>query len=182
MFNLSHARYLYNCFIIVRLVAEIDDVLGSRVSVRSEDINQLKYLEQVSKEAMRLHPPQPAITRMTNEAITLGGLHVPAKTSVMLDAHVLHHHSKYWDDPEKFDPDRFAPSNQDKVTHYAYIPFSLGRHSCIGMRFVELETKVLIARLLQTFKLKLLPGQDLKEVEHMTLRPKNGVQCTITLR
>ena len=163
-------------------MAEIDEVLGSRVFVRSEDISKLKYLEQVSKEALRLHPPQPAITRMANEAVTLGGLHIPAKTSIMVDAYVLHHNPKYWEDPEKFDPDRFAPSNQHKVAHYAYIPFSLGRHTCIGMRFAELETKILIARLLQMFKLKLVPGQNLKEVEHMSLSPKNGVQCTITLR
>ena len=163
-------------------MAEIDEVLGSKVSVTSGDLGQLKYLEQVSKEALRLHPPQPAITRMTNEAITLTGLHIPAKTSVMVNAYVMHHHTRYWDNPEKFDPDRFAPSNQDKVSHYAYIPFSLGRHTCIGMRFAELETKILIARMLQMFKLKLLPGQDLKCVEHMTLTPKNGVQCTVTLR
>lgn len=119
---------------------------------------------------------------MTNEAVTLGGLDIPAQTSVMVDAYVLHHHAKYWEDPEKFDPDRFAPANQDKVAHYAYLPFSLGRHSCIGMRFANLETKIVIARLLQVFKLTLVPGQDLKQVEHLSLTPKNGVQCTVTLR
>ncbi|KAJ7326009.1 hypothetical protein OS493_028731 [Desmophyllum pertusum] len=155
-----------------RLVAEIDEVLGSRCAVKYEDLGKLKYLDQASKEALRLHPPKPAITRMTNEKITLGDYHIPAKTSIMVDAHVLHHHIRYWDDPEKFDPDRFAPSNQSKVEHYAYIPFSLGRHTCIGMHFAHIETKMLMARLLQTFKVKLLPGQDLKQVEHLTLRPK----------
>lgn len=176
------AGILSNPEVEERLVAEIDEVLGSRVFVRSEDISKLKYLEQVSKEALRLHPPQPAITRMTNEAVTLGGLDIPVQTSVMVDAYVLHHHAKYWEDPEKFDPDRFAPANQDKVAHYAYLPFSLGRHSCIGMRFANLETKIVIARLLQVFKLTLVPGQDLKQVEHLSLTPKNGVQCTVTLR
>ncbi|XP_078380469.1 cholesterol 24-hydroxylase-like [Oculina patagonica] len=165
-----------------RLVAEIEEVLGSRCSVKYEDLGKLKYLEQASKEALRLHPPQPAITRFANENITLGGYHIPAKTSIMVDAHVLHHHIRYWDDPEKFDPDRFAPSNHEKVEHYAYIPFSLGRHTCIGIHFAQIQAKMLIARLLQTFKVQLLPGQDLKQVEHMTLRPKNGVRCTLTLR
>lgn len=165
-----------------RIVAEIDEVLGSRCAVKYEDLAKLTYLEQASKEALRLHPPQPAVTRMTNENITLGGYHIPAKTSIMVNVHVLHHHVKYWDDPEKFDPDRFAPSNHEKVEHYAYIPFSLGRHTCIGMHFAQIQAKMLLARLLQTFKLELLPGQDLKEVEHMTLRPKNGTRCTLTLR
>lgn len=166
----------------LRIVAELDEVLGSRCSVHYEDLARLKYLEHASKEALRLHPPQPAITRMANEEITLGGYHVPANTSIMVNAHVLHHLTRYWDDPEKFDPDRFAPSNHENVEHYAYIPFSLGRHTCIGMHFAQIETKLLIARLLQTFKVNLLPGQDLKQIEHMTLRPKNGVKCALSLR
>ena len=180
--NLWEACAYFSSFLFFRLVAEIDEVLGSRCAVNYEDLGKFKYLEQASKEALRLHPPQPAITRMANEKITLGGYQIPANTSIMVDAHVMHHHMRYWDDPEKFDPDRFAPSNHEKVEHYAYIPFSLGRHTCIGIHFAQIQSKMLIARLLQTFKVKLLPGQDLKQVEHLTLRPKDGVRCTLTLR
>lgn len=165
-----------------RIVAEIDEVLGSRCSVRYEDLARLKYLEQAIKEALRLHPPEPAITRMANESMIMGGFHIPAKTSIMVNAYVLHHHSNYWDNPEEFDPERFATCNLENVEHYAYIPFSLGRHTCIGIHFAHIETKLLIARLLQTFKFNLVPGQDLKQIEHMTLSPKNGVRCKLSLR
>ncbi|PFX33651.1 Cholesterol 24-hydroxylase [Stylophora pistillata] len=165
-----------------RIVAEIDEVLGSRCAMRYEDLARLKYLEQASKEALRLHPPEPAITRVANESMTLGDYHIPARTSIMVNAYVLHHHSNYWDNPEEFDPERFSASNQENVEHYAYFPFSLGRHTCIGIHFAHVETKLLIARLLQTFKFNLLPGQDLKQMEHMTLSPKNGVRCTLSLR
>ena len=166
----------------LRIVAEIDEVLGSRCSVRYEDLARLKYLEQAIKEALRLHPPEPAITRMANESMIMGGFHIPAKTSIMVNAYVLHHHSNYWDNPEEFDPERFATCNLENVEHYAYIPFSLGRHTCIGIHFAHTETKLLIARLLQTFKFNLVPGQDLKQIEHMTLSPKNGVRCKLSLR
>lgn len=163
-------------------MAEIDEVLGSRCAMRYEDLARLKYLEQASKEALRLHPPEPAITRVANESMTLGDYHIPARTSIMVNAYVLHHHSNYWDNPEEFDPERFSASNQENVEHYAYFPFSLGRHTCIGIHFAHVETKLLIARLLQTFKFNLLPGRDLKQMEHMTLSPKNGVRCTLSLR
>ena len=112
----------------------------------------------------------------------LGNYLIPSKTSIMVNAYLMHHHVRYWHEPEKFDPDRFESYNHEKVEHYAYIPFSLGRHTCIGMHFAHFETKVLLVRLFQTFKLKLIPGQELKRLEHMTLRPENGVVCTLSVR
>jgi len=97
-------------------VAEVDEVLGSRRYVTSEDLAKLTYLDQALKEALRLHPPQPAINRITTEETKLGDYVVPAGTSIMCDAHVLHHNPKYWNDPDKFDPDRFSPENKSKVT------------------------------------------------------------------
>lgn len=165
-----------------RVISEIDDVLGSRPSVEYEDLGKLTYLDQVMKEALRLHPPQPAITRVTTEETRLGDYVIPAKTSVMVDAYVLHHHPAYWHDPEKFDPGRFEPTNRERLNHYAYFPFSLGPHNCIGLYMAQFETKLVIARVLQTFKIHLAPGQNLKVMEHITFRPKDGLRCTLSLR
>ncbi|XP_048588147.1 cholesterol 24-hydroxylase [Nematostella vectensis] len=165
-----------------RIVAEVDEVLGSRQHVTQEDLNKMKYLDQCMKEALRLHPPQPAVTRTTKKETKLGNYVIPAGTSVMCDVHVLHHHPKYWDDPEKFDPERFNDENKLKVEHYAYFPFSLGPHNCIGTQFAQLETKLVLARTFQTFKMTLVPGQELKAVEQMTTRPKDGVRVHLELR
>lgn len=165
-----------------RAVEEVEEVIGSRQYITYEDLAKLKYLDQTIKEALRLHPPQAPISRITTEDTDLGGFMIPAGTSIMCDVHVQHHNPAYWDEPEKYDPERFSEENKSKIDHYAYFPFSLGPHNCIGMNFAQFETKVILARLLQTFNLDLLPGQTLESVEQMTIRPKDGVLCTLTLR
>lgn len=107
--------YILSNIVSIRVVAEIDEVLGSRRYVTSEDLTKLTYLDQTLKEALRLHPPQPAINRITKEETKLGDYVIPAGTSIMCDAHVLHHNPKYWDDPDKFDPERFNAENKSKV-------------------------------------------------------------------
>ena len=168
--------------VVNRAVEEVEEVIGVRPYVKYEDLAKLKYLDQTIKEALRLHPPQPAVTRVTKEDTELGGYTIPAGTSIMCDVHVQHHHPAYWDEPEKYDPERFSEENKRKIDHYAYYPFSIGPHNCIGMSLAQFETKVILARLLQTFKFELLPGQTLKSVEQMTIRPQDGVRCTLTLR
>ncbi|KAK3744358.1 hypothetical protein QZH41_016489 [Actinostola sp. cb2023] len=165
-----------------KVIDEVDEVLGSCQFVTSEHLSKLVYLDQTIKEALRLHPPQPAINRITEKDTKLGDYIIPAGTSVMCDVHVLHHNPKYWDDPEKYDPERFNAENKSKIEHYAYFPFSLGSHHCIGMTFAQVETKLVLARIFQTFKLKLTPGQELKAVEQMTVRPKDGVRVTLEMR
>jgi len=70
----------------------------------------------------------------------------------------------------------------DFRSHYNYFPFSLGPRNCIGQNFAQIEAKVLLSRFLQTFKFSLVPGQSRQVLERVTLRPKDGVMCTLIKR
>ena len=138
------------------------------------------------KETLRLHPSVSGFSRVIDKDDELGGHFIPAGTLINLLPYALHHNPKYWDDPEKFDPERFSAQKDDDDAGYhrfAYFPFSLGPRHCIGQTFAEFEGKVLIARFMKSFKFKLVPGQNFGyEDPKTTLSPKDRIRCILTLR
>ena len=160
-------------------------MLGSRQFVEYKDLGNLQYLGQTLKEGLRLHPPVSGATRVTTKDEILGGYLIPAGTSVNISWYILHRLSEAWQEPKKFDPERFSPEakSQTRAQQFLFFPFSLGPRTCIGQTFAQFEARVLMARLLQEFELTLLPGQnEVKHEERLTLRPKGGVLCTIKRR
>ncbi|XP_068683849.1 cholesterol 24-hydroxylase-like [Montipora foliosa] len=168
-----------------RIVQEICSVLGCRPFVEYKDLGNLQYLGQTLKEGLRLHPTATATSRITTRDENLGENFIPVGTTLTFSWYILHRLPELWPEPEKFDPDRFSSDakNSSSGLGSAYFPFSMGPRSCIGQTFAQFEARVLMARLLQEFKLTLLPGQ--KEIQHeerLTMRPKGGVLCVINRR
>jgi cytochrome P450 len=125
-----------------------------------DDRNEVPEIEWFFKEAMRLHPPVPFVPRRTVTEVELGGYQIPAATPISLSAMAIHRLTEYWQDPETFDPDRFAPDRaEDKAHSHVYFPFSGGAHTCIGMHFAGLMTKAIVMELLNRYRLVPLPGQ-----------------------
>lgn len=176
---------MVSCF-LRRLAQEAADVLGSRQFVAYDDLGKLHYTSLVMKETLRLHPSVPGFTRVIDKDDELGGHFIPAGTLINLLPYALHHSPKYWQDPERFDPERFSvQKGEDEAGYprYAYFPFSLGPRHCIGQTFAEFESKVLISRFMKSFKFKLVPGQDFRyEEPKTTLSPKDRIRCILTLR
>ena len=173
--------YLFN--FLGRLVQEIEAVLGSRQFVEHKDLGNFQFLGQTLKEGLRLHPPVTSTTRLTTKDENIGGYVIHTGTSVNFSWFVLHRCAEAWEEPEKFNPDRFSPEVKNPFQHSFFFPFSLGPRTCIGQTFAQFEARVIMARLLQEFELTLLPGQnELKHEERLTLRPKGGVLCTIKRR
>jgi len=108
-----------------KLHEEVDEVLGNGNEVTSEMLSELKYLDMVLKESLRIRPSVPFIGRLLTEDIVVNGVAIPAGTNVDIHIYVLHHHPDHWTEPEKFDPERWAPGTEDKDP-YLYIPFSAG--------------------------------------------------------
>ncbi|XP_068729246.1 cholesterol 24-hydroxylase-like [Montipora capricornis] len=165
-----------------RIVQEINCVLGCRQFVEYKDLGNLQYLGQSLKEGLRLHPTVNGTSRIATKDEMLGEHFIPAGSSVTLSWYVLHRLPELWPEPEKFDPDRFSPDakNSSNSLGSAYFPFSMGPRTCIGQTFAQFEARVLMARLLQEFKLTLLPGQnEIQHEERLTMRPKGGVLCLI---
>ena len=170
--NLSCFFFVVVVFLMsFRIVQEIEAVLGCRQFVEHVDLGNLQFLGQTLKESLRLHPPVSGTTRITTKDENIGGYPFPRGTIVKISIFIMHRHSEAWQEPEKFDPDRFSP---------AFCPFSLGPRTCIGQTFAQIEARVFMARLLQEFELSLCAGQDeMQHEERLTLRPKGGVLCTL---
>ncbi|KDR12227.1 cytochrome P450 4C1-like isoform X2 [Zootermopsis nevadensis] len=156
---------------------------GSDRSPTMKDLNEMKYLERVIKETLRLYPSVPGIGRVLNEDVKMGEFIVPAGSTVHLHIYFLHRNPDQFPDPEKFDPDNFLPERTSKRHSYAYIPFSAGPRNCIGQKFALLEEKTVLSYILRHYKLRSLDKrEDVALLSELVLRPENGVRLGLSLR
>ncbi len=154
-----------------RAVAEIERVTGGG-PLLPEHIGQLAYVRQVFQEGMRLYPPVPIIARVAARPFTLAGRQVPTGSMVYLPIYALHRHTALWEQPETFDPDRFAPEAAKQRHRYAYMPFGAGPRICIGSAFAMMEGVAILATLLRAVRLESLADKPPKPRMRLTLRPE----------
>nr|ACN69111.1 cytochrome P450 3A96 [Equus caballus] len=112
---------------------------------------QMEYLDMVLNESLRLFPVAGRIERTCKKDVELGGVFIPKGTVVMVPSFVLHRDTELWPQPEEFHPERFSKENKDSINLYIYMPFGNGPRNCIGMRFVLMNMKVAVVRVLQNF-------------------------------
>lgn len=163
-----------------RLAAEVAQLEGRAPSLA--DLPKLTYTKQVMEETMRLYPPAWAVGRQTIEDDEIGGYRIPKKTDVMLFPFATHRDPRFWDNPEGFDPDRFLPENVAKRHKFAFFPFAAGPRMCIGSAFAMMEMQLVLARVIQRFRVDLIGGQQVIAEPRVTLRPKNGLRVTLKNR
>lgn len=142
-------------------------------------IERLPLTLRVPKEALRLYPPVPVITRLSTENLNLAGIHVPKGSLIVIPIFALHRHRRLWDDPDRFNPDRFLPENEDKYPRTQFMPFGYGPRICIGSAFALIEAAAILATLLQSVRFE-WDGQHVPEpVSRVTLRPKGGMPLIV---
>jgi len=162
--------------------AEVTAVLASANRPPTlEEINQLTYLDNVIKEALRLYPPIHAGNRHAAADMDVNGYRVTKDTRVMVSIYLAHRDERYWDDPNQFCPHRFdhTQEEQGKRPSLTYVPFGGGPRNCIGAAFAQVESKVVLARILQRFDLELLNGDKIKPHMGATLEPHPGVDMRV---
>ena len=164
-----------------RLYAELDAVLGARPPT-AEDLPKLVYLRRVIDETLRLYPPAPTMLRTTLAEDIVCGRRIPRKAIVGVLPWVVHRHRKLWRDPDSFDPDRFSQDQAASRSRYAYIPFAIGPHVCIGASLALVEIMVAMAVCAQRFRFRLAPGQRIEPIGWTNLHPKGGIRMTIEPR
>ncbi|KAI8149550.1 cytochrome P450 [Fennellomyces sp. T-0311] len=119
----------------------------------TDQISQLKYMNQVLKETLRKYPPVKILTKYCKkECVVSGGYRIPKGTFCQVNTYSMHHNTEVYPDPEKFDPERFTPEEEQKRSRFAWLPFSTGPRACIGMAFALQEAKVVLAMFLHRFK------------------------------
>lgn len=144
-----------------KLHQEIDKILQeTNGHVTYDAINRLEYLDAVIKETLRMYPTNSLLERVCVKDCKLpptlpGEKPFTIKKDMVLWVPVfsIHHDDKYYDEPEKFCPERFIDNTTYENSPY-YVPFGLGPRMCIAKRFATLEIKVLLFHLLARCELR----------------------------
>ncbi|UTT50523.1 cytochrome P450 [Rhodococcus gordoniae] len=122
--------------------------LGDR-PLRANDIEHLPCTVQVIHESLRMCPPGATTGRMAMQDVEVDGYRIPAGTNTVVGIYALHRDPALWDEPEKFDPERFAPGRPGNRLRRQYLPFGGGPRTCIGDRFAMLEATLGLASIVR---------------------------------
>ncbi len=161
-----------------RLHAEAVEVLGDRLPVY-EDLRRLTYTAMVVEEVMRLYPPVWILTREAQQDDEIGGYHVPAGADVLVCPYTLHRHKAFWDEPERFDPDRFNPRRTGDRPRYAYIPFGAGPRFCVGNSLGMMEAVFVLAMVSRDLQLVRDPDYEVVAEPMLSLRIRGGLPMIV---
>jgi cytochrome P450 len=163
-----------------RLEREVLGVTGG-APVDAAHVEQLVLVQQVLKESMRLYPPVPIMSRQASAATTIEKLAVEPGMSILMPIYAIHRHARRWENPDAFDPARFAPENESRIPRYQYMPFGAGPRVCIGMSFAMMEATAMLATLLQHARFETVEGEEPVPVARVTLIPRDGMKLRVTL-
>ncbi len=158
-----------------RILADLCDELSGKLrgdAPSFEDLASLPLLDRVVKESLRLFPPAPLNHRITARDSELGEYRIPAGTEVLSSIYHTHRMPDLYPEPLRFRPERWQKSDPGP---YGYNPFSAGPRMCIGATFAWFEIKIVLALLLQRFRLELVPNQRIDRYFGITLAPSPRV-------
>jgi cytochrome P450 len=171
-----------NPAIAARLHAELDAVLPRDQAVALEHLKRLPYATRVIQEVLRLYPPSPLMPRDVVGEQTLGGVCLPPGTTVLLFPYATHRHPDFWENPARFDPDRFLPEREAARHPFAYYPFGGGQRVCLGNSFAMLEAQIFTASIARRYQLRLVPGHRPEIEAAGTLGIRNGLPMRVARR
>lgn len=156
-------------------VREESRALGT-TALAFDDMERLEGLTWVMKETLRRYPPLPVIPRVATEAFDFDGYHVPKDAMVVISPIHTHHMHAWWDEPRRFDPERFSPARAEQERHsHSWVPFGGGPHMCLGFRFAELQVKALMHQLLQRFRVSVPEGYEMPVQQAPISKPRDGL-------
>ncbi|KAK3931771.1 putative cytochrome P450 CYP44 [Frankliniella fusca] len=164
--------------------AEVRNALPDpKMPVTSEVLGNLPYLKALVKESFRTLPNGTDISRILEKDLILSGYHVPAGTHVNLNMLVNFKSEKYFQEPEKFLPERWLRGEAGhSIDPFVLTPFGHGTRTCAGRRFAEQDLYVFLVKILRNFKLKYPSGAKLNGVYHTLIFPDGPVRVRFEQR
>jgi cytochrome P450 len=164
-----------------RLHAEID-AAPDMATPNLAQMESLAYTQQVVNEALRLYPPGWLLSRRTIEADVLGGYEIPAGANVLLPLYLLHRDGRFWKDPERFWPERFAPEHEAERPRFSYMPFAAGPRHCIGETFALYEMLMHLYKVARRYRLTYVPDKPLELEAQINLRTLHPLHMRLERR
>ena len=140
-----------------------------------DDLPALDLTRRVLEESMRLYPPAYAVPRTATEDVEVGGYVIPAGADVVIWIHHVHRDGRWFEDPERFDPDRFLSERKKALPQCAYLPFGAGQRACIGKQFAMMEAQLILARVLRAWRFDPDPAHVVRPRLAVTMSPRGGL-------
>lgn len=170
-----------------RLRAEADDVFGPVGASPAPDettLARLDVAERTMRETTRLHPAGVLSPREAAEDVVVGGYRIPRGTLILWSAHLAGRDERAWEDPLRFDPDRFLHlgDEQRALADIAWVPFGRGARNCIGFALVQMELTLVIARLAQRLDIEAVTTTKPPAVGMVVNRPSGGAPMRVAAR
>ena len=162
-----------------RVRQEFYSVLGE-ASLSHAEVLKFEFTTQVIYEALRLYPPFWMIDRFAVSDDRVGDLVIPAGSTVIVYVYGAHHAPRYWENPESFDPERFAKEETKLRTPFTFLPFGGGPRVCIGQHYAMLQILMILSDLIRRYDFELVPGQTIEARPMVILRPRHGIRMTFT--
>ncbi|WP_054951375.1 cytochrome P450 [Numidum massiliense] len=168
--------------IVEKLEREVDDVLQGRLPTL-DDYDKLTYVQHVISETLRLYPAAWKISREVVSTVEIGSHQFVPGEILLMSQYVMHRNPRFYDDPADFRPERFAGDMLKRIPKFAYFPFGGGARICIGNHFALLEAALVLATIVQKFRLSLPEDrQEVKPEPLITLRPQGGLPMVVSAR
>jgi cytochrome P450 len=164
-----------------KLHAELDSILGGRPP-SFDDLPKLAYTGHVITESLRLYPAAWGMARLAAEDHEVAGYPVKKGMGVAMAQWVVHRDPRWYDAPEKFQPERWEGDLLKRLPRFAYFPFGGGPRQCIGNSFALMEAALLLATIAQKFRLRLVASHPVVPLASITLRPRHGVRVLLESR
>ena len=183
------SELMRNPAVMKKLQGQIREAFRGKAVVTEADLQQqagnLRYLKLVIKEALRLHPPAPLLVpRESIEACELDGYTIPAKSRVIINAFAIGRDPRYWDDAEKFKPERFEEGTVDFTgSSYEFLPFGSGRRMCPGFNYGLASMELALVAMLYHFDWSLPEGVeevDMEEAPGLGVRRRSPLMLCAT--
>lgn len=190
-YETSSNTLAFTCYLLAlhpecqrKVLEEVDEFFTRHESPDYTNVQELKYLDMVISESLRLYPPGFRFARDIEHDCVINGQQLPKGAWLEIPAGFLHHDVAYWPEPEKFIPERFTPDEKARRHPFVYLPFGAGPRNCVGMRLAQLEIKMALVHLFHRFTIVACAETkvplDLKSSS--TLGPKNGIFVKIVKR
>lgn len=164
-----------------RLHAEAVAAFGGRAPEFS-DMRKLRLARDVFRETLRLYPPVSFMSRDATEAVKLRDKNIAPGDMIYVSPWLIQRHTRLWDRPDAFDPDRFSDPASKTSQRTAYLPFSAGPRVCLGASFAMQEGILILACLARQFRFEPVAGHTPKPIARLTLRSENGVRLRVFSR